>query len=117
MFPKPNKSTLEETNYRPISLLTSLSKLLEHVHPLITIYQSGYIKDRQTRDALFRVVQRGRDALNTSKCSAILLIDLTKVFDKIWHESLLFKLDKLNIPNWLGKWLRNYLPGRTFSTI
>eukprot|EP00122_Pirum_gemmata_P000271 Pgem_evm1s237 len=65
MFPKPDKTMLNEINYWPISLLNSLSKLLKkiinprllkHVQPLITIYQSAFVKDRQTRDALFRVI-------------------------------------------------------------
>ena len=43
-----------------------------------------------------------------------LFIDIEKAFDKVWINVLLYKLDKLGIPNYLGAWIRNYLTDRSF---
>eukprot|EP00122_Pirum_gemmata_P006295 Pgem_evm1s5751 len=46
----------------------------------------------------------------------ILLIDIEKAFDKIWHKGLLYKLSKFGIPDYLGHWIENYLANRTYKT-
>ena len=41
-------------------------------------------------------------------------IDIEKAFDKVWHLGLLYNINSLKVPCYLGKWLANYLTNRTF---
>jgi retron-type reverse transcriptase len=43
-----------------------------------------------------------------------IFFDIEKAFDKVWHNGLLFTLNKLQVPDYLGKWIRDYLTGRSF---
>jgi retron-type reverse transcriptase len=44
-----------------------------------------------------------------------IFVDIEKAFDRVWHNGLLYKLDKLKVPDYLGKWIRNYLDNRSFQ--
>ena len=125
LIPKPNKDHTRPENHRPISLLNTLSKLLERVimtrvqkwlqeTNLISNFQCGFRSARQTNDQLFRLINDGRTAFNKREKLGALFIDIEKAFDKVWHNGLLFKLDRASIPNYLGKWIQNYLSQRTF---
>ena len=46
---------------------------------------------------------------------AAVFVDIEQAFDKVWHTGLLYKLDKLRIPCYIGKRLTSYLEGKTFS--
>ncbi|CAF0704299.1 unnamed protein product [Brachionus calyciflorus] len=59
-------------------------------------------------------LQEGLAAFNRNKKLGAIFIDIEKAFDKVWHSGLLFKLDKMRIPDILGKWLKNYLYKRCF---
>ena len=116
----------KDDNFRPICLLNTLSKLLERVNQsrlnrwaresnLYSTFQSGFRRHHQTADVLTRLLQQGREGLNNNKFTRVLLIDLAKAFDKIWHNGLIFTLHNKKIPNYLGKWIQNYLKDRKFQ--
>ena len=42
-------------------------------------------------------------------------IDIEKAFDRVWHKGLIFKLNSLNLPAYLGSWIKNYLKNRSFQ--
>lgn len=126
MLPKPMKDANNPENYRPISLLNCLSKLLERIimnrlqfwikeNDLIAPEQCGFRNHRQTRDHILRITQNGLESFNMNERMGAIFIDIEKAFDKVWHDGLLHKLNELNIPNYLGKWIQNYLSGRTFQ--
>ena len=126
LIPKHQKDHTQPENHRPISLLCVLSKLLERVflvrflhwvesNNIISQKQSGFRKGRQTKDHIVRLLQDGATAFNSNKKLAGLFIDIKQAFDKVWHNGLLFKLNNYNIPNHLGKWIQNYLDGRSFQ--
>ena len=125
MIPKPMKDHSQPENFRPISLLNTLSKLCERVNRwllnnnIITNYQSGFSKGKQTNDHLFRFIESTLVGFNRGlskgfKTGAI-FIDIEKAFDNVWHTGLLYKLNKYSIPNYLGHWLKDYLTNRTFQ--
>lgn len=126
MIKKPEKDPKHVDSYRPISLLNTLSKLLERVidsrlqnwitnNNIITTWQCGFRKNRSTRDHLFRLTQECQQAFNKNMSVGALFIDIEKAFDRVWIKGLIFKLDKLNIPEFLGCWLKSYLSNRSFQ--
>ena len=125
MIPKPMKDLKNVTNYRPISLLNTLSKILERCiqnrllewinkENVISKFQSGFVKKRQTRDHLIRLTQSGLSAFNRDQKMGAIFVDIEKAFDKVWHAGLTYKLNQLKIPNYLGLWIRSYLTNRNF---
>jgi len=126
MIPKPGKNPTNVTSYRPISLLSTMSKILErvvkyrmlswiHEKNVISKYQSGFMSKRQTRDHIFRLIQTIQQGVNDRKATGAVLFDIEKAFDKLWHEGLLFKMARKQCPAYIGAWIRNYLNDRTFQ--
>ena len=85
------------TNYRPISVLSVFSKLLEKLihkrlydfieeHQILYIQQFGFRKDHSTFMAVLTFVENIRTALENGEYSIGLFLDLSKAFDTINHE-------------------------------
>ena len=94
------------SNYRPISLLSNLSKLLEsivfkqlldHVDHYLPINQSGFRKGDNTTFQLVRIVQKLSGAIETGQYAFSCFYDLSKAFDRVWHAGLLCKLEHLGV--------------------
>lgn len=125
MILKPGKKETQVTSYRPISLLSVMSKvfeklLLRKLEPIIINqciipdHQFGCRKQHSTIEQVHRVVAEIQHALENKKyCSAVFL-DVSQAFDKIWHEGLLYKLQK-NLPLQLFNLLKSYLSERKFK--
>ena len=116
-----NGSKLDPSCYRPISLLISLSKILEKAmfsrvisflerFNLLHKNQFGFRSRRSTVDAIAKISEKIRFA-QTNACCAIFL-DLKKAFDTIDHEILLRKLDSFGIRGSANEWFRSYLTDR-----
>ena len=111
------------SNYKPISLLLTLSKILEkHVAHLLTSQikdkslisdsQWGFLSGRSTTSALLCVIdtwQRHLDS-GTEMCSVFL--DLQKAFDTVPHRNLLLVLKQMEFHPTLLKWICSYLTSR-----
>eukprot|EP00745_Piridium_sociabile_P029687 TRINITY_DN4898_c0_g1_i1.p1 TRINITY_DN4898_c0_g1~~TRINITY_DN4898_c0_g1_i1.p1 ORF type:complete len:636 (-),score=29.15 TRINITY_DN4898_c0_g1_i1:175-2046(-) len=113
-------------NYRPISLLSSISKLLErHVHRHLTSFvekcqllhdnQSGFRKRHSCETALCRITDSWLRDINNSKAVGVVFIDLTKAFDLINHDILIEKLKIYGFDNNCLLFFRSYLHNRTQS--
>ena len=111
----------EISNYRPISLLPVLSKILEKIvanqlteylesNNLISNSQHGFRPKLSTQTALLKVSDKIFDNIDKKKISLLLLIDLSKAFDSMNHKILLNKCQTLHInPSWFEDYLRNRL--------
>ncbi|GFS91111.1 probable RNA-directed DNA polymerase from transposon X-element [Trichonephila clavipes] len=106
---KPDKDSALPSNYRPISLLSCLSKVYEFVllqrlnqhctaSNFIIPQQCGFRPKCSTVHQLLRVTELIHSGFAKHKATGILFLDIAKAFDKIWHDSLLLKLIRLDFP-------------------
>jgi hypothetical protein len=119
-----NGDTLECDNYRPISLLSSFSKILEKIvaekllyhlstNDLLYNHQYGFLPKRSTEHNLMQILDFATKALNDGMYCIGVFLDLRKAFDVCSHDILLKKLTKMGIRGTTHAWFSNYLRGRT----
>lgn len=124
MIPKPKKDASRITNYRPISLISCLGKILETKFKnellatcmnlkILDDHQYAFLPNRGTQDSLTKLTNDIAVTLTRRSSLAAAFLDVEKAFDSVWHKGLLYKMAQLQIPSHLIKWTRNYLEGRT----
>ena len=110
-------------NYRPISLLTTISKILEkivyqRVYDNLTktgqLYdnQYGFHEKHSCEHAIGQVLGNVLKGLENNLHSAVVLLDLSKAFDMIEHHILLKKLELYGIRGVTLSWFESYLTNR-----
>ncbi|KAG5673197.1 hypothetical protein PVAND_003264 [Polypedilum vanderplanki] len=122
---KPGKKKNDPTGYRPISLLSSVSKILERIilsrlethidnNNIIPDIQHGFRKNYSTTHQIHRVIKRARDALRRKESTGLIALDIEKAFDRVWIEGLISKMIALNFPTNLVQITHSFLSERTF---
>jgi hypothetical protein len=126
-IPKPGKDHSNPSNYRPISLLSSISKvfermILKRLNGFISIvnifpdHQYGFRIAHSTFHQLRRVVR----PVNTERThrmhvsTSMLLLDGEKAFGSVWHEDLLHKLLVNACDIFLSRLIFSFLKNRSF---
>ena len=115
-------------NYRPISLLSCVGKLLErcvynHVleflqaHSLLTAAQSGFLPKDSTVFQLLSIYDDLCKSLDTRTTTQIIFFDISKAFDKVWHQGLIHKLSATGIRGQLLNWFCDYLHNRVQAVV
>jgi len=115
---------LDCDNYRPISLLSSISKVLEKIvaeklishlfeNDLLYSFQYGFLPKRSTEHNLMQILNFVTKALNDGNFCIGVFLDLRKAFDVCSHDILLKKLCKMGVRGTAFVWFKNYLMGRT----
>ena len=74
-------------------------------HNIITTLQSGFIPGDQLTD----IYNTFCKALDERKEVRAIFCDISKAFDRVWHKSLLFKLNSVGICGSLLSWFTDYL--------
>ncbi len=121
LFKKGRKT--DPNNYRPVSLLSCVSKILERVvfkklfNYLRTInfiseHQSGFQPGDSTVNQLTYLYHSFAEALDQKKDVHIIFCDISKAFDRVWHKGLLYKLRKAGVFGNLLNWFIDYLADR-----
>lgn len=116
-------STSHASNYRPISLTRTCSKILEHIvskhlltyldeHNLIVSCQHGFRKGLSTVTQLIELVHDLSSTVNTRGQTDIIFLDFAKAFDKVSHNKLLLKIDSTFKNSALTRWFSSYLARR-----
>ena len=108
-------------NYRPISLLSNISKVLErliynnvseYVLRTISSVQFGFIQGRSTTQQLLLFLNYIYEAISLSHQVDVIYLDFRKAFDMVQHSQQLSKLWKIGISGILWQWFKNYLTNR-----
>ena len=111
----------DPNNYRPISLLSILNKLLEkHIYimesveeqSLISEKQWGVMKGKSTTGALLTAVESWHRHLESGNNVCAVFFDFKKAFNSVSHNLLLKKLSTLGLDPYLLKWIASYLTHR-----
>ena len=109
------------TNYRPISLLSVVSKVLErivhkrlykHIEHYLPPNQSGFRQNDGTEHQLARLIHEISARRDEGQAVIACFFDLSKAFDRVWHEGLLAKLKHYRVTGSALSWLTSYLTGR-----
>ena len=120
---KASDSSLPK-NYRPISILPIVSKLLErHIHSLIikhlyvnqpiSTHQWGFMPKRSTTSALCSLTHDWHKQLDEGCEVCSVFFDIKKAFDSVPHIHLMNKLSTLQLNTQITRWLHSYLAGRS----
>ena len=111
-------------NYRPISNLSFIGKLIERVvlrrlnkhmteNNLNINHQSGYKKNHSTETLLIRITNDLLIASDSNKATVVMLLDLSAAFDTVDHNKLLAILkNEIGLDGNVLKWFTSFLCGR-----
>jgi hypothetical protein len=113
----------EYKNYRPISVLTCFSKLLEKLMykrlikfiektRMLTHHQYGFRQNRSTELAIIELTNKLTKAIDNGEFIIGIFLDLSKAFDTINHRILIQKLEHYGIRGVAQLWFKNYLTNR-----
>ena len=113
----------DTNNYRPISVLPVLSKLLEkHVHDTLMSFlishnalhstQSGFRPNHSCETALLQMINKFHEAINNGQIIGMVMVDFRKAFDLVDHTLLLKKLRHYKISDETLLWFSSYLLNR-----
>ena len=118
IFKKDDTSNV--SNYRPISLLNTIGKVMEklvHKHVFnfflsnntIFSFQSGFVTGDSTVNQLVNMYNTFCKALDEGKEVRAVFLDISKAFDRVCHRGLLHKLNYVGIRGRLLDWFSDYL--------
>ena len=120
---KGKGSKHDPTNYRPISVTSTLSKIFEsainkqlldylNLNNIITSDQSAYLSGRSTQTALHSIVNYLSYNIDKGYVTALCALDMAKGFDTISHKVLLHKLSFYGFSPLSCSFFKSYLTGR-----
>ena len=121
-----NDGRADKSNYRPISILSNVSKLYERClynqlydyfdKNIFSKYQCGFRKGFSTQHALLVMIEKMKIARDNKEFCAAILTDLSKAFDCICHDNLSAKLNAYGFNQNALKLIYNYLSDRSRKT-
>ena len=123
---KGGKDPRLANSYRPISLTSTLCKLMERLitnrlvwylekFNLLNNTQSGFRRHRSTADQIIRLQDFITRYQNNKGHVLAVFIDFQKAFDMVWTTGLMIKLKRLGINGKMYNWLYDFFQGRTLQ--
>lgn len=122
-IPKAGKDNSIPTNFRPISLLSNVGKIFEKLlldrlqdfefdNKIIAPHQFGFRNAHSTIHQVIRITEKISKNFNLRRSTGMVLLDIEKAFDSVWHNALVHKLLTLKFPLYLVKLVLSYLTDR-----
>ncbi|KAL4105014.1 hypothetical protein QTP88_020289 [Uroleucon formosanum] len=126
MIKKPGKDNTDPRNYRPICLLSSVSKIFEKIiHSRLTNYlnainaiphfQFGFKSNHSTTQQLLRLTEHISNGYEKKQHTGAAFLNVAQALDRVWYDGLLYKLKILNTPNAIFNLIKSYLTARRFK--
>ena len=123
---KQRGSPQNPSNYRPVSLLPAVGKILDNIlskalssylvkNCLVSDHQFGFLPGRSATHQLVYIIDKWINAFESGQVSAAVFLDFQKAFDKVWHKGLLFKLATCGVTAEALEWFQSYLSDRTIA--
>ncbi len=129
LLKKRNLDNIILSNYRPISNLPFIGKIIENVvfnqlnnylnsNGYLDNFQSGFWAHHSTETALIKIINYIRFNFDSGKISVLVLLDLSAAFDTVNHSILLERLENwVRLSGMVLKWFRSYLEGRGYMWV
>jgi ribonuclease HI len=114
-------------SYRPISLTSHTGKIFEKMihkrlmyycekNDILPVQQAGFRKGRCTTDHLTKLTSQIKKQFSRKKSILATFFDVTKAYDSVWHERLLYKLNKIGISGKMFSYINCLLKDRYLCT-
>lgn len=121
IFKKGSREVMD--NYRPISLMSVLAKIIEKIvfeqtykyvtdKNILSENQSGFRPHHSTYSAVLNTSEDVLENVDEGLLTGMVMLDLKKAFDSIVHQILLDKLYFIGIRGTAHKWFKSYLSSR-----
>ena len=123
---KMGKDPQKAISYRPISLTSTVSKLMERLvtdrlmwylekHNMLNSSQSGFRKGHNTTDHIIRLQDEINKHINNKSHVLAVFIDFEKAFDMVWRTGLLIKLKRFGINGHMFNWIADFTNERSIQ--
>lgn len=123
---KAGNDPKDPNSYRPISLISCLSRLLEKIinkrliwylekMKLLDVNQLGFRIGKSTIDSITALVSEIQQAFASNKYHITIFLDLEKAFDSCWKQHVLKQFKNFNISGCLPVYIKNFLYNRTIK--
>ena len=110
-------------SYRPVCLTSCLGKWLERVLErrmrwvlesagALSVFQAGFRRGRGVTDQLVRLSQCVWDGYQRREKTSLVLFDLARAYDRVWHDGLLLKLIDAGLSRTMVRWVQEWLKNR-----
>ena len=122
---KPRKPPSDPASYRPISLTSCASKLMERIingrirvhlesNNLLSSNQNGFRPGRSTANGLVHLIDSIQKGFHTNSHTMAVFLDLKNAFDKVNKSALLIKIHRIGIRGRTAYFIKEFLKDRTF---
>ena len=125
LLKKPGLSKSDPSNFRPISNLNTIGKILERlalarllphlsISPSFSPLQSAYRKFHSTETALLKLTNDIMDTIDSGKVTILAALDMSAAFDTLDHTTLLHRLEHtFGLSGTVHTWIHSYLTNRS----
>lgn len=125
-IPKAGKSRTSANDFRPISLLNSTGKIFEKLlHQRITEFgnqnntfnpnQFGFRQRHSCTHQILRLTNWIQANKAAKRSTGMILFDIEKAFDTVWHDALIYKLHHYKFPTYICKMIFAFCKHRSFT--
>ena len=128
---KMEKPLDSPASFRPISLISCVSKLFERIilsrllfflesNSIFSSRQAGFRPERSTLDKILYLSQSISDGFNKPRPGSwtiLSTINFSKAFDSVWHPALYHKLISAGLPSCFARWTQSFLSDRRASVV